>query len=187
MSRIAKLLLVATSLAPALGAMALLDLQKGNRLVATCVAVAAALLVFICYLIKVYAEKHVEEQPLNIVAVESTDKDALAFLIAYLFPLITGKFPNLSTQEYWLITAYVFIIIAVTIYHSNAFHFNPVLAMFGYHFYEVTDGQGMKNLLIARNVVRCQNPVVTVAKLADFVYLEIPKTGSGSTPSVSSQ
>jgi hypothetical protein len=106
-------------------------------------------------------------------AVESTDKEALAFIIAYLFPILTDKFPNVSEQDYWLLTLYIFLIVGVTVYHSNAFHFNPVLALFGYHFYQITADGGMKYLLIAHHTVRSQNPVITVSKLSDYVFLEV--------------
>lgn len=173
MSRIAKFLLVATSLAPALGAFALVELQKGNRLNALGFIVAALLLVCLCYLLKLYPERYGERQTLDITAVESTDKEALAFIIAYLFPILSGKLPNISGPEYWWLAIYTFAIIGVTLYHSNAFHFNPVLACFGYHFYEITADKGMKYLLIAHHVVRSQTPDITVTKLSDYVYLEV--------------
>jgi len=173
MSQIAKLLLVATSLAPALGAFALIEWQKGRLLNAVCLLVAGILLVAVCCLLILYVRRNVERQHLEITAVESTDKDSLAFLIAYLFPLFTGKFPNISEREYWLLTVYVFAIMGLTVYHSNAFHFNPILALFGYHFYQITADKGMKYLLIAREVVRVQNPDIEVVKLSDYVYLEV--------------
>lgn len=182
MSCFAKLLLVATSLAPALGAFALVEWQKGRwQTPLTLVAVGVGL-VFICYLLKRYPEQRGERQTLDITAVESTDKEALSFIIAYLFPILTGHFPNVSEQQYWLLTLYVFAVIGLTVYHSNAFHFNPVLACFGYHFYQVTADKGMKYLLIAHQVIRVQNPEITVTRLADYVYLEvapIPSTPGG--------
>jgi hypothetical protein len=182
MSRIAKFLLVVTSLAPALGAFALVELQRKHWIVGGGMIVAAVLLVAICFLLKLYPEWYGERQRLEITAVESTDKEAMAFMIAYLFPILTGQFPNLSEMGYWLLTAYVFLILGVIVYHSNAFHFNPILACFGYHFYEVTADNGMKYLLIARQCIRTQQPDITVTRLSDYVYLEVatssPKAGS---------
>lgn len=187
MSQFAKLLLVATSLAPALGAFALNEWQKGRLPMAIGLVIAAVLLIALCYLVKLYPELYGEREKLEITAVESTDKEALAFIIAYLFPILTGKFPNVSEQEYWLLTLYVFLIVAVTVYHSNAFHFNPVLALFGYHFYQITADGGMKYLLIARHIVRTQNPELTVTKLADYVFLEVtPRSPAKSSLSAES-
>jgi len=173
MSQFAKFLLVATSLAPALGAFALNEWQKGRLPMAAGLVIAAVLLIVICCLVRLYAELYGERENLEITAVESTDKEALAFIIAYLFPILTGRFPNVSEQEYWILTSYIFLIVALTVYHSNAFHFNPVLALFGYHFYQITADGGMKYLLITRQVVRTQNPDLTVTKLADYVFLEV--------------
>jgi hypothetical protein len=173
MSPIAKSLLVATSLAPAFGALALVAFQGGNRLFALGFVVAAVLLVLLCYLLRLYPERHSERRLLTITAVESTDKEALAFIIAYLFPILMGKFPNITQPEYWALTVYIFAVIGVTIYHTNAFHFNPVLACFGYHFYQVTADSGMKYLLIAHHIVRSQTPEILVTKLSDYVYMEV--------------
>ncbi|UUO08307.1 hypothetical protein M4951_08325 [Blastopirellula sp. J2-11] len=173
MSRIAKLLLVFTSLSPATGALAIIEFQAGRPVTALVLIGSALLLIAICYLIKIYPEKYGERRLLDVAAVKSTDKEALAFIIAYLVPILTGKIPNVSEPQYWAITAYVFAVIGLTVYHSNAFHFNPVLAAFGYHFYEVTADNGMTYLLIARHVVRVQTPEVWVTKLSDYVYLEV--------------
>jgi hypothetical protein len=173
MSQIAKFLLVATSLTPAIGAFALIEWQKNNWQIALSLVAISVLFVFICHLLRLYPEKFGQRKRLEITAVEGTDKEALAFLIAYLFPILTGKIPDLSEPQYWLLTAYVFFIIGVTIYHSNAFHFNPVLAALGYHFYQVTADGGMKYLLIARHVVRSQKPDIVVTRLAPYVYLEV--------------
>ena len=173
MSQFAKLLLVATSLAPALGAFALIEWQHGHTQWTISLLVAGILLVAICLLLIRYAKTTIQRKCLDVTAVESTDKDSLAFLIAYLFPLLTGQFPNISEQEYWLLTLYVFAIMGMTVYHSNAFHFNPILALFGYHFYQITADSGMKYLLISREVVRVQNPCIEVIKLFDYVYLDV--------------
>lgn len=184
MSRIAKLLLVLTSLAPAIGALALVEAQKGNWGLAASLIVAALLLVFICWGVKKYPEQKGERITLRITAVESGDKETLAFIIAYLLPILTGEFPDLTEPQYWTMTAYVFLIIGLTIYHSNAFHFNPVLAIFfGYHFYEVTADEGMKYLLITRQCFKKQACDVTATKLSEYVYLEVPAKKSSKKPS----
>ena len=102
MSRTAKLLLVATSLAPALGAFALIAWQKHGWQTGLPFVVVAVLLVILCYLLKLYPETHGERRTLEITSVESTDKESLAFIIAYLFPILTDKFQNISDSEYWL-------------------------------------------------------------------------------------
>lgn len=175
MSQVAKLLLVATSLAPAIGAFALNEGVKQHWLIMTCLIVAALLLIGLCYLLKLYAEQNLQPKHLQITKVENTDKESLAFIIAYLFPILSGKFPTLSEPEYWLLSVYVFAIVGWTVYHSNAFHFNPILALFGYHFYEITADEGMKYLLIGRGCIRTQTPDISVVRLSDYVYLEIQR------------
>lgn len=182
MSQLAKLLLVATSLAPALGAFALIQWQKGDWSDSIIFLVVGALLVFICCMLILYVKQHGERERLSIKTVETMDKDSLAYLIAYLFPLFTGKFPSLSEHDYWLPTIYVLAIIALTVYHSNAFHFNPVLAVFGYHFYQVTTTTDMKYMLITREVIRQQHSEIEVVELSNYVFLQTGTIATESSP-----
>ncbi|MBI2481251.1 MAG: hypothetical protein HYV60_22210 [Planctomycetia bacterium] len=173
MSQFAKMLLVATSLAPSLVAFALVAWEKDQQRYVIGFLVAAALLVLVCYLLKLYAEKWGEHRSLTVTAVESTDKEALAFMIAYLFPILMNQIPDVTEPRYQMLAIYTYCVIGLVIYHSNSFHFNPVLALFGYHFYEITADQGMKYLLITHRVVRSQTPNLNVTRLSDYVYLEL--------------
>jgi hypothetical protein len=173
MSQFAKMLLVATSLAPALLAFALVAWERDKMQYAVGFLVAAVLLLVLCYLLKFYSEKHGAHRTLDVTEVKSTDKEALAFIVAYLFPILMDKVPDITEPRYQMLAVYIYCVVGLVIYHSNSFHFNPVLALFGYHFYEVTADEGMKYLLITRRIVRSQNPSLNVTKLSDYVYLEL--------------
>ncbi len=62
--------------------------------------------------------------------------------------------------------------IFLAVYHTNAFTFNPLLASFGYHFFEVENEDGMKYLLVTKRVVREQKFHPWVVQLSDYVFLE---------------
>lgn len=171
LNRIAKALLVATSLAPVLfgyGVVALGDNQSWNA--AYPWFVAGIGLGFVAYLMPRLVLKLVQPQPMPLKSVKDADKEILTFLITYLLPF-AGR-TTLNANPYSLAGVYVFSLIFLAVYHTNAFTFNPLLAVFGYHFYEVETQAGMKYLLVTKSVIRQQDFRPWVVPLSDYVYLE---------------
>jgi hypothetical protein len=67
---------------------------------------------------------------------------------------------------------YVIAIIGVVVYHSNAFAFNPLLALLWYHFYEIENEDGMTYMLVTRKLLRKQSNTIKVVEIADYVYMD---------------
>lgn len=175
MSKFAKFLFVLTSLAPVLAAFGvkeLIDLEADeSKATAYSLFAIAAILPILCWLLLVFAKKHLEQKELRITKFKTTDKEVLAFLIAYLLPLITKDTFDLE-KNLW-VTVFVFVILFFTIYHSNAFHFNPVLALIGYHFYEVESDTGMTYMMISKRAYIKQEQTVRYVKFSDYIFLEM--------------
>src|SRR5512138_386944 len=105
----AKLLLVASSLSPMLGAVAINQFVLGKPWVAWLPwLVVALLLVFICWGLLAYAAEHAQSQKLTVDKFEDNSKEVLAFLLAYLLPLISVK--DLVGDIHWMTGAYVLIV-----------------------------------------------------------------------------
>ncbi|WP_097462091.1 hypothetical protein [Mangrovitalea sediminis] len=170
----AKFLLVSTSLAPVLGAVAVNQIahQKpwsswGSWLV------VALLLVFLCWAMLRYAAKNAQKQIFRIKEFEKNDKEVLAFLLAYLLPFVSKE--NMAFTGEWLTGAYVLGIIFLVIAHAGAFHFNPVMGLFGYHFYGVKNDDGVSHLLISKRELRRPGTELRTVRLAHGIYLDTGK------------
>lgn len=170
MNRFAKLLLVVSSLAPVLGAFAVNALSRQLYTTAAWYAVIGIGLVVLCLLLIHACRTHLAREPLNVAKVKSVDKETLAFLLVYLLPLLAKDMVAFNGDN--LTAIYVFIIVAIAVYHSNAFTFNPILALGGYHFYEVESKTGMSYLLITRQTIRTQEGEFNVIGLSDYIYLD---------------
>lgn len=174
LSKIAKLLFVATSLAPVLAAFAVKDLTAGRSMKEVAPwLVVTALLPVICWLLLLFSRKHLEQQELRIVKIKSTDKEVLAYLIAYLLPLLTKD--TVDVWKQFPVAMFVFGMIFLAVYHSNAFHFNPLLGCVGYHFYEVECDDGMTYLFITGNTIKKQDVTSDVVQMADYIFLEVTR------------
>ncbi|SES04625.1 hypothetical protein SAMN04487958_10681 [Vreelandella subterranea] len=116
-----------------------------------------------------YAAQNAQKHLFRIQEFERNDKEVLAFLLAYLLPFISSD-GVISTGE-WLVGAYVLAVIFLVIAHAGAFHFNPVMGLLGYHFYNVRNGDGVSHLLISKDELRKPGTDIQTVRLAHGIYL----------------
>jgi hypothetical protein len=172
LNKLAKPLLVASSLAPALFAYGIARLTDGKPVWDYAAwFLGAVMLIVACLAILRASRKRLEKQDMSIKSFKNSDKEVLAFLLAYLLPLAAEK--TLDFPSHFAVALFVFAVLFLAILHSNAFDFNPLLGLFGYHFYEIESADGMPFLLITRNVLRRQTLDAEVVQLSDYTFLEI--------------
>lgn len=170
LNRFAKFLLVATSLSPVLGAVAVNQFALDKPWQSWFPWLAAALLlVLICKLLLTYASRNGQKHKFRIEQFENNDKEVLAFLLAYLLPFISAQ--DMAFEGQWMTGAYILAVIFVVIAHAGAFHFNPVMGLLGYHFYGVKNGDGVSQLLISTAELRRPGKDVDTVRLAHNIYL----------------
>lgn len=166
----AKFLLMATSLSPVIGAVAVNQLARDEPWPQWAGwLVLAFLLVFLNWALLRYAARNAQRELVHIKEFERHDTEVLAFLLAYLLPFVSSK--EVAFAGEWLTSAYVFSIIFLVFTHAGAFHFNPVMGMIGYHFYSVKNDEGVSHLLISRAELRRPGKNVQTVCIAPGIYL----------------
>jgi drug/metabolite transporter (DMT)-like permease len=170
LNRAAKFLLVSTSLAPVLGAVAVNQYARHEHWARWGAWLGAALLlVCLCWTMLCYAAKNAQKHMLYIKEFERNDKEILAFLLAYLLPFVSAQ--NMAFTGEPLTGAYILSVIFLVFAHAGAFHFNPVMGLLGYHFYAVKDGNGVPHLLISKDQLRRTGEDLQTVRLAHGIYL----------------
>lgn len=178
LNKISKLALVATSLAPICltlwfvefskgwdGKLTLLQYLKLHWAVGIEYLIATAIMVAICFVLIWLSSKYLEKLPVQIKMVKTVDKEIVGFLLVYLLPLINQNNNTISVPVLIFI-AFIFFFI---IYNSHAYHFNPLLGFFGYHFFEVTIEGDITYVLITRqNITDCKN-ITHVVQLTEYM------------------
>ena len=129
------------------------------------------LLFFVCWAIIRLARNRLQRMPLHTVKIKQADKEILAFLIAYLLPLASTS--TLSLKGDLPTSVFIYLVIGVCIYHSNAFTFNPTLACFGYHFVEVENEENMTYLILTKRSLHACKISFEAVPLGDYLYLDI--------------
>ena len=172
LSLLARGLLVSTSLAPVLVAVAITRLERGESWTIWVQWLGAAVaLVVLCHALLVGAGARAQRHIFCIKEFERKDSEVLTFLFIYLLPLIQSEQPIFASIRFTSI--YVTAILVLVITHVGAFHFNPVMRLLGYRFYAVKNNSGLSNILISRTDFRRSGKEVHTVRLAQNVHLHI--------------
>ena len=107
------------------------------------------------------------------------DKEVAAFLIAYLSPFVNIIKINLYFEIFIIILLYI------CVFTTGNYHFNPIMSLFGYHYYEITIEMNEKErsysytyVLMTKKVIKdCRN-VKTVVQISDYMLMEVEKRTS---------
>ena len=168
MSSLTKFLLTITAFAPALLMYAFVSVINGDYLDAFIFAALCVVFVCFCLVVMSFMRRTLGPQQYTPKTVEILDDSAFNFLLVYLLPLITR---DLSTYNWyiWILVTLFFCIVVAT---SYGYHYNPLLVIFRYHFYKVTEEGGIPHVLITRRRIYKLGEPLSVGELTDYVLIE---------------
>lgn len=179
LSRFIRLLLALTAIAPLSISMAYIYAVKDQNLwyafIATCLCV---LLGAIALQVIGMSQRKLERLPVTIKKAKSADKEVIGFFIAYALPLVFRgqSSPDLGA---WLVAACMLFFV---LWSTHSLQVNPVLGLFGYHFYEVETADGITYLLISKRRIGNALTIKNVVQLSEYGILEAPvQSQSGSS------
>jgi hypothetical protein len=91
-------------------------------------------------------------------------------MIAYLLPVVSNGTIDLRNNSF--VSIIVMVILILCVFHTNTFHFNPLIGLFGYHFYEIKTTAGNTGMLLSNKTHRIQKQTLNVRELWNFVYID---------------
>lgn len=168
---IARFLFTATAVAPVgyVYAWALLLENRGKE--AGILVVICGLLILTAAYFLYWSSNNLEVKNLDLQSVEIADQENVAFLLLYISPLFRANPSDLN----YAIAIPVVILFTIVIMFGNNYHFNPLLNVFGWHFYKVKTPDGVARVLITRKTIRNILGKRKVVELSDYVVLEKSK------------
>jgi hypothetical protein len=170
LNKFAKASLVSTSFSPVLLTYAyVLWLGKAPMYKIVFMILIAVALLFTCLLILYKASKEIQVIDFPINSIRTADGEVLGFLVAYLIPFVTLALDQINETVIVFILALFFLVI----WSTNSYHINPLLTLFGYHFYEVTTVNNITFLLITKKDLRNTSSVKKVIQLTDYMVFDI--------------
>lgn len=171
LSTVAKLLLALTAMSPVALTWAIADYGKqGYSPDQITVVGIAAILALLCLLILRTGTRSLTKVSFSIEEIKAVDNEVVAYIVTYLFPLVAPA-NDLSLPAQFFVLA----LLAFVLSTSNAFTFNPILSVLGYHFYEVKCTTGVSYLLLSRSDITDVRMVQKVGRLSKHLMLDLTK------------
>lgn len=171
LSKILKLFLVATSLAPVLLTLAFIEYRQGQFWWGGAAYLAAAVLLTAgCAGLLSGARRKLEILPFEIESATTADREVIGFLLAYILPLVLSQTGAVSLDS--LTITFLLLLFAVVVWGTHSYDFNPVLGILNYHFYEVRTKGGIEYVLITRRKIVSVREVTKVVHLTEYVTLD---------------
>jgi chromate transport protein ChrA len=171
LGRLIRVLLALTAIAPLSVSLAYIyatkdhDLQLAFIAGCTCVLLGALALWIIGK-----CQERLERLPISIKKAKSADKEVIGFFVAYALPLV---FRGQSSPDMgaWALAACMLFFV---LWSTHSLQVNPVLGLFGYHFYEVETEDGITYLLISKRRISNALTIKQVVQLSEYGILEAP-------------
>jgi hypothetical protein len=130
--------------------------------------IATAALVLIFLIIVSLAKSQLEVLKISIEEIKTADNETVSFIIVYLLPLANGVTENLNIPILIFVAIFFFFIVLST----NSYHFNPLINLVGYHFYEAKVKGGITYILLSRKNVSTSKSIKEVYHLTEYMILE---------------
>ena len=172
-----RILLALTSFAPVVLALAIsYAASDSNYGVASIFLLFFLVLLIICYFLMRSGRN--ERKKLHRIQVKEfsrRDQGIAVFISVWMIPFLRSTF-----SADWATYIYVFIVVLLCIVDVGAYHFNPILRLFRYHFYTIRDQNNFECLLITKDKLTAPNIFMDVNKISDDVLIERRNTSVSS-------
>ena len=168
MTPVGNLILTSVALAPVAFVYALVAALEGECWWAVGIGAAGLVMVGLALGLLRSFKNHLEPVPLKFSSAEVADRETIGLLVFYLLPLLKTSFVNM---EWVIIVPMVAIFLALALTGYN-FHFNPILALFGWKFYKVGTPEGITYLLITKRRLQRVADTLNVGRLTNYTLVE---------------
>lgn len=166
---LAKIILVATSLAPVCFVLAFNYIGKCFWKTGALIAAVIGLYL-IGKIMMNYISRTGEPFRLHIKEFNRKDQGTLTFLLIYILPVISH--PDASFSAEWYMILAVFFIIVLTIVDVGAYNCNLLIRFCGYSFFEVRDKDGLPCLLLTKKKHLNPDEEIMMTEISRDVFVQ---------------
>lgn len=171
LGRTMRLLFAVTAMAPVSISLAYVYGARGSNLWLSALAVVCCIsLGLLAHLIITKSSTDLPKLPITLKKAKSADREVVGFVVAYVLPLLFRGDPSVDLGA-WVVGGLMLLFV---LYSSHTLLVNPVLGVFGFHFYDVETEDGVSYLLITKRQINDILSVTTVVQLSEHGILESP-------------
>lgn len=114
------------------------------------------------------SKKLLEKVTIEIEEIKTADNESVAFILVYLLPLASGINEGFNLP----ILVFVSVVFFFFVMTSNSYHFNPLMNLAGYHFYEVQIKGGITYVLVSKKSIKSSKTIREVQLLSEYMIID---------------
>ncbi len=160
--------LTGTSVAPVIFVYSTMALLAGSKIEAIILVLAGMFLATMASWLLHRARTRMETFSLTINSLESADRENMGVLILYLAPLLETSFDMLD----WTILVPMGALFFALTLTGNSYQFNPLLNVFGWHFYKVGTPEGVTYIFITKRFIPNLHSPFIVTQMTNYTVVE---------------
>ncbi len=175
-----KVLLVLTSLAPVLFTYSFVAWLEGRFIpLGVILLIVALALALIALGVLREARRQLEVFEIGVNYVKTVDREVIGFLVAYLLPLASrAPLPILD----WRVATFVLLMFFAVVWGTHSYHFNPLLGILGYHFFEIRTTDNVTYVLVTKRDLRDTAKRTRAVMVSEYMLLDV--TGGAASESI---
>lgn len=170
LKRLPKVFLVATSIAPISITLAFVSVRSGNYVECLFWLLVAGGLVLATKGILYLSQTRLEVLSVTLSKAKTSDREVIGFLLAYVVPLALGA-GQIPQIDKWAV-GFLVLFFGAVVWGTQAYDFNPLLGLIGYHFFEIELQSGITYVLITKRSIVSVQQVTAVVQLTEYVLLD---------------
>ena len=170
----AKIIWTSTTLVPVLIVYAVLAALEDDLTLSLIFATVTTVQVGCFIWIWRYQTRKFERFEFSVTKAKTADRESFGFVILYLLPLFRTSIDKID----WLAFSLVVVVFTLIISAGYHYHFNPILRLMRWHFYNVETPEGITYVLITKSELRSMNEhqgqsTFSVTQLTEYVIVDI--------------
>lgn len=169
LSKFSIFMLAITSVSPVFLTYAFILYLEDKSFIKILIVISILLIcMLICLFLLKYSRQKLERMRFQIKKIRTVDSDIFSFFIAYLFPFISLDSNNIN-ESVLIFILFMFVIIVLG---THSYSTNPILILFGYHFYEVSTPTNVTYLLMTKRNLRNVKEIKQIVQISDYMVLD---------------
>ncbi|HET9342929.1 MAG TPA: hypothetical protein VFO25_08450 [Candidatus Eremiobacteraceae bacterium] len=107
--------------------------------------------------------------PIKVSEIRSFGSETMSYVVTYFIPFFGISYANPNDI---ISLSLVYAVVLVIYVSENLIHINPVLALLGYHLFEITGDEGKPSTLITRRTYFRIGEDIRAVPLSDYIIME---------------
>ena len=129
------------------------------------------LFLFLPFIIFFICKNNFSGHSIQCTSLSLLNKGGEGFIGTYLLPFLSYAI----TDSWYLLMVIILLALTLIMWINNSYYYNPLLPIFGYRFYEITNSSDVKYIVLSNRKVLDIKDITNVYDITDYLKLDMSR------------